>query len=40
MRPTANNARKELTRDDMIDHYVNRIKENREQEAKLKTGKL
>jgi hypothetical protein len=39
MRPTANNVRKELTREEMIDLYVNRIKENREQENKLKQGK-
>jgi len=38
MRATANNARKELTREEMIDLYVNRIKENREQENKLKQG--
>ena len=40
MRPTANNARKELTREEMIDLYVNRIKENKEQDTKLKTGKI
>jgi hypothetical protein len=40
MRATMNNARKELTREEMIDLYVNRIKENREQETKLKQGKF
>jgi len=40
MRATSNNARKELTREEMIDLYVNRIKENKEQQNKLKQGKF
>lgn len=38
MRNTTNNARKELTREEMIDLYVNRVKENKEQETRLKQG--
>lgn len=34
-----NNAKKPVTREDLIDTYVLRIKENREQETRLKQGK-
>lgn len=38
MRSTSNNNRKELTREELIDVYVNRVKENKEVETKLKQG--
>lgn len=42
MRATSNNnnAKKPVTREDLIDTYVLRIKENREQETRLKQGIL
>ena len=37
---STNNTKKVLTRDDLIDTYAVRAKENREQEARLKQGKF
>lgn len=40
MKATNNNtAKKPVTREDLIDTYVQRIKENKEQETRLKQGK-
>lgn len=39
MKATNNNAaKKPVTREDLIDTYALRVKENREQEARLKQG--
>lgn len=39
MKGTSGNAQKPVTRDDLIDTYALRIKENKEQETRLKQGK-
>jgi len=40
MKGTNSNVQKPVTREDLIDTYVLRIKENKEQETRLKQGYL